>query len=190
MYYILPDSFDSEGLLPIGTYEVTFEALHQSLLVQGPLENRPESWDTEWRRHLVTNAEILARELWEVGITEVYLDGSFTEAKPHPHDIDGYFEVDLHLLSSGELERALNALDPHRCWTWNPMARTKAKGFTKKQLPMWQQYRVEFYPHFPGLMSGITDADGNEMQYPAAFRQRREDGRRKGIVKVVPSRTS
>lgn len=190
MYYILPDSFDSEGLLPIGTYEVTFEALHRSLLVRGPLASRPESWDMEWRQGLVTNAEVLVRELWRVGITEVYLDGSFTEAKPHPHDIDGYFEVEPRFFASGELQRQLNALDPHRCWTWSPAARTKAKGFTKKQLPMWQHYRVEFYPHFPGLMSDITDTDGNELQYPAAFRQRREDGRRKGIVKVVPSKTS
>lgn len=190
MYYILPDSFDSEGVLPIGTYEVTFEALHRSLLVTGPLESRPESWDSEWRQRLVASAELLIRELWQVGISEVYLDGSFTEAKPHPHDIDGYFEVDPRVFASGELQHQLNALNPHRCWTWDPSARTKAKGFTKRQLPMWHRYRVELYPHFPGLLSGITDADDNELQYPSAFRQRRGDGRRKGIVKVVPSKTS
>lgn len=81
-------------------------------------------------------------------------------------------------------------MNPHRCWTRAPAARTKAKGFTKKQLPLWHQYRVELYPHFPGFTSGITDADGNELQYPSAFRQRRGDGRRKGIVKVVESKTS
>lgn len=190
MYYTLPDSFDSEGLLSIGSYEVTFEELHHSLLVTGPAENRPESWDMEWRQQLVANAALLVQELWSVGLTEVYLDGSFTEAKPHPHDIDGYFEVDPRFLATGELGKQLNAVNPHRCWTWAPAARTKAKGFTKKQLPMWHQYRVELYPHFPGLTSGITDADGNELQYPSAFRQRRGDGRRKGIVKVVESKTS
>ena len=61
------------------------------------------------------------------------------------------------------------------------------EGIPKRQLPMWHHYRVELYPHFPGLTSGITDPFGNELQYPSAFRQRRGDGLRKGIVRVVPT---
>ena len=25
----------------------------------------------------------------------------------------------------------------------------------QRQLPMWHRYRVELYPHYPGLLSGI-----------------------------------
>lgn len=185
VYNTLPVEFTAEGLLPVGTYAVTFDELKRSLLVTGPKEIVEGEWDRPWRATLVSNAETLVGQLWSVGITEIFLDGSFTEAKPHPNDLDGYFEVDVRFLASGELERLLNDLDPHRVWTWKPDARRPAKGSTKRQLPMWHHYRVELYPHYPGLMSGITDPFGNELQYPAAFRQRRGTGERKGIVKVV-----
>ena len=55
----------------------------------------------------------------------------------------------------------------------------------KRQLPMWHQYRVEFYPHFPGLMSGIRDPFGNELEFPSAFRLSRRAYHPKGIVQVI-----
>ena len=47
-------------------------------------------------------------------------------------------------------------------------------------------YRVEFYPHVPGLGigSGIVDQHGHELEFPAAFRQSRRDGKPRGIVKI------
>ena len=50
---------------------------------------------------------------------------------------------------------------------------------------MWHRYRVELYPHFPGLMSGLVDPYGNQLQFPSAFRQQRAPGFEKGIVKIV-----
>jgi hypothetical protein len=50
---------------------------------------------------------------------------------------------------------------------------------------MWHHYRVELYPHFPELLSGICDPFGNELQFPAAFRQERGTGLQKGIVKII-----
>jgi hypothetical protein len=50
---------------------------------------------------------------------------------------------------------------------------------------MWHQYRVEFYPHYPGLLSGIRDRYGNELEFPAAFRKSRTEERPKGIVQIV-----
>ncbi len=44
---------------------------------------------------------------------------------------------------------------------------------------------VELYPHFPGLLSGICDQFGHELQFPAAFRQQRGTGLQKGIVKII-----
>ena len=176
--------FAETGLLPLGTYPVTFDQLRESHLVTG-LGNG--DWDSAWRSRLLENAEILIGQLWDIGITEVFLDGSFAEAKPHPNDIDGYFECEAREFARGYVATKLNALDPNKVWTWDPAARRPAPGSMKRQLPMWHRYRVELYPHFPGLMSGLVDPFGNQLQFPSAFRQQRGTGVRKGIVKIVPT---
>ena len=180
-------SFTDEGLLPADDYEVTFSELRSSILVTGPREDSPwrEGWDAEWRAHLTRQAETLCRQLWSVGIDDIFLDGSFVEAKAHPNDIDGYFACDVRRVASGELERDLNRIDPKSCWTWDPAARRAYRGYAKRQLPMWHAYRVELYPHYEQF-SGITDDRGYPLTFPSAFRQRRSDGTPKGIVKVIP----
>lgn len=172
------------GILPVGTFPVTFPELRQSQLVTG--DENGSTWDSNWRERLVSNAEVLVNQLGHIGITEVFLDGSFAEAKPHPNDIDGYFECDAKAFAQGLIAQRLNALDPYKVWTWERAARRPAPGSMKRQLPMWQRYRVELYPHFPGFLSGIADPWGNELQFPAAFRQQRGTGLRKGILKLVP----
>jgi hypothetical protein len=180
-------AFEPDGLLPPGDYEVSFDQLRRSILVTGPGDSPQYSnWDRDWRLHLVDNLELLARQLWQVGIREVYADGSFAEDKDHPNDIDGYFVCDLVQISSGELTRQLNLIDPFKVWTWDPASRKPYRGYPKKQLPMWHRYRVEFYPHIPGLGigCGIFDRYGNELEFPSAFRQSRRDGKARGIVKI------
>jgi hypothetical protein len=140
------------------------------------------SWDAPWRRRLVDNLEILTLQLWKVGVHEIF--GSFAEDKDHPNDIDGYFVCDLDRLRSGGLTRALNLLDPYKVWTWDPASRKPYRGYPKKQLPMWHRYRVELYPHFSGMGCGIPDKHGHELEFPAAFRQSRRDGKPRGIVKI------
>lgn len=180
----LPE-FTSDGMLPPGDYEVSLNELRESILVVGPADvDAYPTWDAWWRRHLVGCLETLVRQLWQVGIDEVFVDGSFTEDKDHPNDIDGYFVCDLMRLASGELERELNLLDPHKIWTWDPASRRPYRGYPKRQLPMWHQYRVELYPHFSGLHSGIRDPLGNELEFPSAFRRSRRDGKARGIVKI------
>lgn len=181
----VPSAFDANGVLPIGTHVATFDELRSSLLVIGPGADSAPNWDAQWRLTLVNNAEVLVGQLWRAGITEIYLDGSFTEAKDSPNDIDGYFEVDIQRVASGDLERELNALDPDKVWTWDPAQRRKHRNSTKKQLPMWHRYRVELYPHYPGLVA-LQDAWGNALQFPSAFRQQRSTAIRKGIVRVIP----
>lgn len=179
----LVPAFGPDGLLPPGDYEVTFAELRQSVLVHGP--NGPaEPWDVAWRARLVDNLEVLVNQLWRIGVTEVFADGSFAEAKSHPNDIDGYFVCDLKRLASGQIERELNLLDPHKVWTWDPASRRPYPGYPKRQLPMWHRYRVELYPHVPGMGSGIHDKHGNELEFPSAFRQSRRDGSPRGIVKI------
>ncbi len=180
---LLP-SFTLDGLLPAGDYELTLEQLAASMLVEGPvnIEQYPH-WDSAWRAKLVENLAVMVQELWEVGIREVFIDGSFVEDKDHPNDIDGYFACDFRHLVSGELERDLNLLDPHKIWTWDPATRRPYRGYPKLQLPMWHVYRVELYPHF-GQLSGIRDKYGHELEFPSAFRQSRRDGKPKGIIKI------
>ncbi len=135
-------------------------------------------------RTTASSHPILVDQLWSVGVTEVFVDGSFVEDKDHPNDIDGYFVCSLRDLASGDLTRRLNLIDPKKVWTWDPTQRRPYPGSQKRQLPMWLVYRVELYPHF-GQLCGIADKWGNELEFPSAFRQSRRDGRPKGIIKII-----
>ena len=102
-------AFTAEGLLPPGDYVLTLKELRKSLLVVGPKGKKTIlGWDAVWRLQLVENLGIMCRQLWQIGISEIFVDGSFAEDKSHPNDIDGYFECDLSLLASGQLERELH----------------------------------------------------------------------------------
>jgi hypothetical protein len=172
--------FNSDGLLPTGDYLLSFEELRSCFLVQGSAQTGTD-WDTGWRLQLTKNLEILATQLWKVGVTRIFVNGSFVEDKDHPNDIDGYFECELSDLASGELQHRLNALDEHKVWTWDRASRRAAPNSVKNQLPMWHTYRVELYPHF-GQGSGIPDKFGHELQFPSAFRLSRREHKPKGIV--------
>ena len=92
--------FQPNGLLPPGDYEVSFEELRRSILADGPSGiSDDSSWDGDWRKRLVDNLEILTKQLWQVGVRDIYADGSFTEDKDHPNDIDGYFVCGLRGVS-------------------------------------------------------------------------------------------
>lgn len=152
------------------------------MLVVGP-DDRPEAWDQQWRRQLVENLQTVSGQLWRVGVTAIYIDGSFVETKDHPNDIDGYFECDILQLMSGDLQRSLNLLDPHKVWTWDPSERRPMKGHPKKELPMWHQYRMDLYPHY-GQMSGLADSMGRLLTFADAFRLSKHCAQPRGIVRL------
>lgn len=180
---VLP-AFTDDGLLPEGDYTLSLDELRQSVLVAGPAQRSAQShWDQNWRLKLANNLGVLVAQLRQVGISEIFINGSFVEDKDHPNDIDGYFVCDLRFLASGDLERQLNLLDPYKVWTWDPATRRPYRGYPRNQLPMWHQYRVELYPHV-GQLTGIRDKHGHELEFPAAFRQARHGGRPKGIVRI------
>lgn len=187
---LIPSSFNSDGLLKPGTYAATFADIKASILVMG--DGSSQNWDSTWRSELVNKAEHLVNELWAVGFDDVYLDGSFVEDKDHPNDIDGYFDTHCSALDKSDMQRAvslisdLNNLNPQKVWSWDQHSRRKVYGFSKKQLPMWIYYRVELYPHFHNSFgnTGITDQHGNDLRFPSAFRQSRNN-LPKGIVKVT-----
>lgn len=174
--------FNPDGKLPAGDHPMNLTDLRSSLLVVGP--GTDPAWDHEWRMRLVDNLEILSRQLWKVGVTDIFIDGSFSEDTNHPNDIDGYFVTDLEHLSSGKLQEELNLIDPHKVWTWSPESRRPAPGYTKKQLPMWHIYHIELYPHVP--IEGFPPvAPGNEFLFPSSFRHCRRDGTPKGVIKLL-----
>jgi hypothetical protein len=175
-------AFTADGLLPPGDYRGTLTELSSSILVHGP--SNIKNWDSSWRGRLVDNLAILVEQLWGVGISNIFINGSFVEDKEHPNDIDGYFECDLAELASGRLEDALNRLDEHKIWTWDPETRRPYRGYPKKQLPMWHQYRVELYPHY-GQGTNVRDSSGNEFDFPSLFRQQRNTGLSKGIISLM-----
>jgi hypothetical protein len=180
---VLPGAFTADGILPPGDYALTLDELATSMLTTGPTGGAA-SWDGDWRRQLVENLGVLVKQLWQIGVMEIFADGSFVEDKDHPNDIDGYFVCDVRQLASGELERSLNLLDPLKCWTWDPAQRRPFPGYPKRQLPMWHAYRVELYPHF-GQGTGICDQYGHELEFPSAFRQSRRDGKPRGIIQII-----
>ncbi len=173
-------AFNNEGLLPPGDHPLSFQALRSSFLVTGKGCDCP-NWDSAWRSHLIDNLEVLTKELWSVGIENVFIDGSFVERKDHPNDIDGYFEVDFKYFVCGKLHKDLNLFNEHKVWTWDPNSMRTASNFAKRQLPMWLIYRIELYPHY-GQLSGLKDELGHDLLFPAAFRKSRFTNQQKGIV--------
>jgi hypothetical protein len=177
--WMLPP-FNGEGVLPPADYPLTLGQLRDSLLVIGP-EGKSEHWDAVWRGHLVANLGILVKQLWTIGISDIFIDGSFVEDRDCPNDIDGYFVCDVNRVTSGLLANELNNLAPHPVWTWDHKRR-KPDRRGKSQLPMWHQYRVELFPHY-GQPNGIVDKHGNELTFPSSFRLTR-GGVPKGIIKL------
>ena len=178
--------FTTDDVLPAGDYPMTLEDIRNSHLVTGE-GNSSDTWDRDWRGRLVTNLSLLVRQLWQIGIDRIFVDGSFVENKDHPNDIDGYFETDIMRVVTGTLTQELNALDPYQVWTWSHLMRRPDPNSAKLQLPMWHKYRVEMYPHY-GQPAGIQDQYGNNLLFPAAFRKSRIDHRPKGIVQVIKSK--
>jgi hypothetical protein len=179
---ILP-RFNEDGFLPEGDYRMTLLELKESELVN----NLTSGWDREWRLQLVNNLEVVVEQLWQVNITDIYVNGSFVEDKDHPNDIDVYFNCDRKYLVSGQLEEDLNKLDPHKCWTWEDSKRKLFSATDKKHLPIWWQYRIDPWPNF-GQGAGIINQKTNkEMTFPELFRTSRFNFIPKGIIKIQKS---
>jgi hypothetical protein len=76
----LPD-FDSNGLLPAGRYVETEDEVHHDLVDEFATSTRRQFIYDRWmlHRHALTNL---------VSVHEQWLDGSFTESKVDPDDLD------------------------------------------------------------------------------------------------------
>jgi|GEM_PF-203370 len=185
--------FDENGRLPPGDYSMNLDELAQSILVTGD-EDRDDAWDTKWRLQLVQNLRIMIQQLWDEGITEIYIDGSFATDKLHPGDIDGYFAIQkpenmLDFDFEQELCQRLNKRDDHNIWTWKDKDRKRPAAAEKGQLPMWWQYHVEMWPEYGQWSGQIHPLSGEKLTHAELFRITKA-GEDKGIIKLVQSSSS
>lgn len=162
-------------VLPPGDYPLTLDELEQSLLVNGPSDGRFPGWDRDRRLWLVGNLRILVGQLRQVGINDIYIDGSFIESKGEPDDIDGYYTVDAAQLAQvvGRLYRVnplLPRVNDQSTWVHIPK-----KG--EKRPELYQQFHIE-------LFWEIITVPPSPAFFATWFRQTRSH-RSKGIVRIV-----
>jgi hypothetical protein len=174
--------FTVNGLLPFGDHALTINQLRQSYLVTGEGTGLPD-WDSIWRAQLVDNLELFVRQLWQVGVERIFVNGSFVTDKPHPGDIDVYFECGIARFA--QLIVGLYSLEPPLPWDWERRPIDPASGLPKPL--MWHQYRVELFPHFTDQPqpTGIRDEYGNDLLFPSLFRRDKESGRPKGVIQII-----
>ena len=109
---MLPKSFNEYGLLPPGDYLLSLEELRKSLLVKGPAKKTP-AWDSDYRGTLVDNLKILVKQLWNVGITQIFINGSF-------FPLDFAFLITIHLSKIKTIRMILMVISNATSWSWQP----------------------------------------------------------------------
>ncbi len=168
--------FLKNGLLPPGDHEISLAELEQ-FIRQGP--GGGGCWDTAWRLQLLEEFKQRYAQLAAVGITEVYIDGSYATDKYHPNDLDAYFVVPRQLWRTSA-EAALKEIDPE-FWRFE----TVSDPSGKRGYPMAFLRHIEMFPvyqeHTPAW------ADFPEMIDPKIgfFRTDKWSHRAKGIIKIT-----
>ncbi|MBN1959409.1 MAG: hypothetical protein JW841_00560 [Deltaproteobacteria bacterium] len=175
-------TFNTNGMLPPGDYAMTIEELRSSILVIRSYDCDDSSWDYDWRLHLVEQLDVLCGNLWDVGITDIFVDGSFATTKSHPGDVDGYFLCEFDLFLSQQLPRLI-AIDE----AWDLNRRIPDMHGKFKPL-MWHRYHVELYPQFHPPFECLTTAalgsSGTPVLFPEFFRHTRS-GEARGIIRII-----
>ena len=178
---VLP-RFTENGLLPPGDHTLAIDELRDSYLVDGEGLGIP-TWNSTRRAQLVENLELFVRQLWQVGVENIFVNGSFVTNKPDPGDIDAYFECafadyPLTLVKLMQLEPSL---------PWDLTHRPIHRRTGAPKPVMWHRYRVELLPRFIDYPTptGIFDENGKELELVELFRRDRGSSRPKGIVQLV-----
>jgi hypothetical protein len=169
-----PIAWNERGLLPPGDHEVALHELEASLFVVG--DGSRAAWQAGWRAQLVSNLRVLVLQLRSVGISEVYVDGSFCTNKDRPGDIDGYFVTDFGAWVGGQ-RAGLLALDS----AWD-LARVDSA--TGKPI-MWTKHRVELYPVFRPPFERNSSRGIEPTETIDSFFRTSRDGSPRGLVRIV-----
>jgi predicted nucleotidyltransferase len=164
---VLPNFID--GLLPDGIYELSLSELRKSMLVTGPAIGCSPTWDRAWRAELVDNLDKIAKQLWQIGITEIFIYGSFVVEKDKPNDIDIYFLCEFNYLKTGQLEEDLKRTAGRKIRTWpNPMT------WNEYHTIIWNEYHIDLNVHTERQLL---------IDFPITSRQTLE-GTPRGVVKI------
>jgi len=171
------------GVLPPEDYILTLAQLQDSMLVKGPKVGSP-NWDARWRNRLVRNLNSVAKTLWNLGVEYLVIDGSFTEQKDYPNDIDAYFPISRERWVSREVERELNLRRSEDVWTWNPdrMYLPATPWVPHRKPPFWHKYRIDLWPDYG--QTAIRHERLGWLTLEDGFRHTRR-GDRKGVVKIL-----
>lgn len=133
----------------------------------------------DWRAQLVSNLRVLYGHLAEMGITEVFVDGSFCSDKDRPGDIDGYFITDF----PAWLRQQQELIDQDEAWDLRKRM-PDAEGKPKPLL--WHRYHVEMFPVFRLPFTHYSAAGGDPPVTIDRFFHRTRDGQERGVVQIVP----
>jgi hypothetical protein len=152
---MLPPFDDQTGYLPAGVHDATLA------------EIKARFGQTVRRARLFANLRIVVEQLWDAGVVEVCIDGSFCTLTPIPNDIDGYWiyvkNLDVNKLDPVLLQVGTFVTDPS---SGEPVR------------PMKLRYGVEFFVH------PIHRATSDGLSYPEFF-SRSRDGIARGLVRIL-----
>lgn len=147
-------SFTSDGLLPIGIHEATWELFCEHF-----------GKGSRKRKELIKKIEVIIKILQEVGCKELYIDGSFVTKRNRPGDFDACWlreGVDLKLLS-----RIAPILK-------------RAPG-TFKGVDCKQYYGGDVFP-LSRLVPDPNNPKGRDITYLDFFQMDKQSEQRKGII--------
>jgi hypothetical protein len=188
--------FNEYGYLPFGDHEMTFTELKNSILVLGD-ESVP-IWNESRRLILVQNLQFIVQQLWDIGIQNVFINGSFCTDKAHPEDIDCYFDVSLPLntpkLEVSQIKQAVVMEALSQLFDelntrvgksiWDVWKKVYPDHYGNLKNEMWERYRIDIFPNIRGVYSGVLNADGCNIKFDELFRKDR-NGVSKGIIKLM-----
>jgi hypothetical protein len=190
---VLPP-FDENGGLPTGDYVLTLNELQASFLVTGDgVKLGPDAeWARAWREKLVKQLRTLVSQLQAAGVTDIFIDGSFATDKPRPNDIDGYF-IPSPRTQTGSLRERADAWDQVRgnllktsaLWDWSPSSLSYHPDTRKKERAQWHRFRVDLWPHVPGVIFAEYDAKAHRsVEFPEFFRRHKVSYVPRGIIRI------
>lgn len=187
--------FTDYGYLPPGDHEMTFHQLENSVLIVG--EPWMSGWDEEWRMELLTNLKTLVQPLWELGIEDIWIDGSFCSTKPDPRDIDGFYSLPLPdevMEIQDDLQRRRTIIAYYSILAdrlnqyfnepiWDLWEKVIPDEYGIMQTLMWHRYRVDLFPSAWGIYAGSLYPGGRLYKFDEFFRKDRF-GIEKGLIKL------
>jgi hypothetical protein len=154
---LIPDFDEETGYLPPGIHDASVQEVRDRFTWSGS------------RRRLFWRFEEVLRQLFDAGVDEVFIGGSFSTGAPAPNDIDAFwtFKTGIDL---SKIDPVLLIMDAH--------VRDPATG--KRVRPMKLKYGVELFVeigHAP-TMSGKPFRE---------FFGHSRDGIARGLVRLVRS---